>query len=191
MQFHPEVTHTTQGRRLLERFVREIAAAMPFGASATSSRMRSNASATQVGSGKVLLGLSGGVDSSVVAALLHRAIGAQLDVRVRRSRSAAPGRRRPGHEHLRRAPGRARHPRRCRGALPRCARRRHGPGSQAQDHRPPVRRGVRRGGAEAHRGASSSRRARSIRTSSSPPAPARARRTSSSPTTTLVACPRR
>jgi GMP synthase (glutamine-hydrolysing) len=78
VQFHPEVTHTTQGARLLERFVREISGSDALWSVGNIiedaiARVRS-----QVGSGKVLLGLSGGVDSSVVAALLHRAIGSQL-----------------------------------------------------------------------------------------------------------------
>jgi len=78
VQFHPEVTHTTQGARLLERFVREIAgsdALWSVGNIIEDAIARVRA---QVGRGTVLLGLSGGVDSSVVAALLHRAIGAQL-----------------------------------------------------------------------------------------------------------------
>jgi GMP synthase (glutamine-hydrolysing) len=78
VQFHPEVTHTTQGARLLERFVREISgsdALWSVGNIIDDAIARVRA---QVGSGKVLLGLSGGVDSSVVAALLHRAIGDQL-----------------------------------------------------------------------------------------------------------------
>ena len=78
VQFHPEVTHTTQGARLLERFVREIAgsdALWSVGNIIEDAIARVRA---QVGKGKVLLGLSGGVDSSVVAALLHRALGAQL-----------------------------------------------------------------------------------------------------------------
>ncbi len=78
VQFHPEVTHTTQGARLLERFVREIAgsdALWNVGNIIEDAIARVRA---QVGDGKVLLGLSGGVDSSVVAALLHRALGAQL-----------------------------------------------------------------------------------------------------------------
>jgi GMP synthase (glutamine-hydrolysing) len=78
VQFHPEVTHTTQGPRLLERFVREIAgsdALWSVGNIIEDAIARVRA---QVGKGKVLLGLSGGVDSSVLAALLHRAIGAQL-----------------------------------------------------------------------------------------------------------------
>ncbi|MBV8783052.1 MAG: glutamine-hydrolyzing GMP synthase [Gammaproteobacteria bacterium] len=78
VQFHPEVTHTPQGAKLLERFVREIAgcdALWSVGNIITDAIERVRA---RVGTGKVLLGLSGGVDSSVVAALLHRAIGAQL-----------------------------------------------------------------------------------------------------------------
>ncbi len=78
VQFHPEVTHTTQGTRLLERFVREICGCDALWSTGNIiddaiARLRA-----QVGGGKVLLGLSGGVDSSVVAALLHRAIGDQL-----------------------------------------------------------------------------------------------------------------
>lgn len=78
VQFHPEVTHTLQGARLLERFVREICGCearwQPGNIIADSvARVRE-----LVGSERVLLGLSGGVDSSVVAALLHEAIGDQL-----------------------------------------------------------------------------------------------------------------
>ncbi len=78
LQFHPEVTHTRQGTRIYERFLREIAAC---DASWNPGNIIEDAIArvrAQVGSGKVLLGLSGGVDSSVVAALLHKAIGDQL-----------------------------------------------------------------------------------------------------------------
>src|SRR5580658_2329381 len=78
VQFHPEVTHTTQGARVLDRFVREICgsdALWSIGNIIEDAIARVRA---QVGKGKVLLGLSGGVDSSVVAALLHRAIGDQL-----------------------------------------------------------------------------------------------------------------
>jgi len=78
VQFHPEVTHTRQGARLLERFVREIAGSEAlWNASNIIEDAIAHVRAT-VGSGRVLLGLSGGVDSSVVAALLHRAIAAQL-----------------------------------------------------------------------------------------------------------------
>jgi len=78
VQFHPEVTHTKQGTAVLERFVREIcgcAARWTVGNIIEDAISRVRA---QAGQGKVLLGLSGGVDSSVVAALLHRAIGDQL-----------------------------------------------------------------------------------------------------------------
>jgi GMP synthase (glutamine-hydrolysing) len=78
LQFHPEVTHTRQGLRILQRFVIEICGCE---ASWNPGNIIEDAIArvrAQVGSGKVLLGLSGGVDSSVVAALLHKAIGPQL-----------------------------------------------------------------------------------------------------------------
>src|SRR6056297_513935 len=78
LQFHPEVTHTAQGRRILERFVHEICgcgATWTTGAIIDDQLERVR---EQVGSDTVLLGLSGGVDSSVVAALLHEAIGDQL-----------------------------------------------------------------------------------------------------------------
>jgi GMP synthase (glutamine-hydrolysing) len=78
LQFHPEVTHTRQGARILSRFVHDIcgcASDWTAGNIVDDSIARIRA---QVGGAKVLLGLSGGVDSSVVAALLHRAIGDQL-----------------------------------------------------------------------------------------------------------------
>jgi len=78
LQFHPEVTHTRQGERIYSRFVHEICGC---GNSWNPGNIIEDAIArvrAQVGQGKVLLGLSGGVDSSVVAALLHRAIGDQL-----------------------------------------------------------------------------------------------------------------
>ncbi|HEY7773934.1 MAG TPA: glutamine-hydrolyzing GMP synthase [Marinagarivorans sp.] len=78
VQFHPEVTHTTQGRALFEHFMLEICGCEALW---TPSNIADDAIARvreQVGSDHVLLGLSGGVDSSVVAALLHRAIGDQL-----------------------------------------------------------------------------------------------------------------
>ncbi|MEY2699364.1 MAG: glutamine-hydrolyzing synthase [Pseudomonadota bacterium] len=78
LQFHPEVTHTLQGMRILERFVCDICACERLWTTghiidASLARLRAT-----VGSDQVILGLSGGVDSSVVAALLHRAIGDQL-----------------------------------------------------------------------------------------------------------------
>ena len=78
VQFHPEVTHTRQGKRILERFVRDICGCagdwnMPDYVAEAVARIRE-----QVGAEEVILGLSGGVDSSVAAALIHRAIGPQL-----------------------------------------------------------------------------------------------------------------
>jgi GMP synthase (glutamine-hydrolysing) len=78
VQFHPEVTHTRQGAKILHRFVREICGArgdwqMPEYVSEAVSSIKS-----LVGKEEVILGLSGGVDSSVAAALIHKAIGEQL-----------------------------------------------------------------------------------------------------------------
>jgi GMP synthase (glutamine-hydrolysing) len=78
VQFHPEVTHTLQGARLLERFVREICACDALWSVGNIIEDAVERVRAQTGAGKVLLGLSGGVDSSVVAALLHLAIGDRL-----------------------------------------------------------------------------------------------------------------
>ena len=78
VQFHPEVTHTKQGGKILERFVRDICQCEELW---TSSNIVADAIETVrnlVGDDEILLGLSGGVDSSVVAALLHKAIGDKL-----------------------------------------------------------------------------------------------------------------
>ena len=78
LQFHPEVTHTLQGKAILERFVRGICEldatwTMPAYVEESVGRIRS-----EVGADEVILGLSGGVDSSVAAVLIHKAIGDQL-----------------------------------------------------------------------------------------------------------------
>ena len=78
VQFHPEVTHTIKGKEMFARFVHEICGCghdwnMPDYVNEAIEKVRA-----QVGKEEVILGLSGGVDSSVVAALLHRAIGDQL-----------------------------------------------------------------------------------------------------------------
>jgi GMP synthase (glutamine-hydrolysing) len=78
VQFHPEVTHTVQGRALLERFVLQIAKAKPDWVMRDHIAEAVASIRAQVGSEEVILGLSGGVDSSVAAALIHRAIGDQL-----------------------------------------------------------------------------------------------------------------
>ena len=78
VQFHPEVTHTLQGKAVLERFVLQICGlsgdwSMPNFVEEAVGRIRS-----EIGADEVVLGLSGGVDSSVAAALIHKAIGSQL-----------------------------------------------------------------------------------------------------------------
>lgn len=78
VQFHPEVTHTLQGGRLLEHFLMEICGCEALWTAANIIEDQIERVRAQVGDQKVLLGLSGGVDSSVVAALLHKAIGDQL-----------------------------------------------------------------------------------------------------------------
>ncbi|MFO1327493.1 MAG: glutamine-hydrolyzing GMP synthase [Rubrivivax sp.] len=78
VQFHPEVTHTVQGRALLERFVLGICGARPDWVMRDHIAEAVEAIRAQVGTEEVILGLSGGVDSSVAAALIHRAIGDQL-----------------------------------------------------------------------------------------------------------------
>ncbi|WP_263079697.1 glutamine-hydrolyzing GMP synthase [Endozoicomonas sp. Mp262] len=78
VQFHPEVTHTKQGYRILERFVVDIAGCQRLWTPGQIIEDAVQRVRDQVGNKQVLLGLSGGVDSSVVAALLHKAIGDQL-----------------------------------------------------------------------------------------------------------------
>ncbi|MFQ5488617.1 MAG: glutamine-hydrolyzing GMP synthase [Gammaproteobacteria bacterium] len=78
LQFHPEVTHTHQGQRIIERFVHDICGCAALWTADNIIEDSLRQVREQVGAADVLLGLSGGVDSSVVAALLHRAIGEQL-----------------------------------------------------------------------------------------------------------------
>jgi GMP synthase (glutamine-hydrolysing) len=78
VQFHPEVTHTVQGKAMLERFVLGICSAKPDWVMRDHIEEAVAAIRAQVGREEVILGLSGGVDSSVAAALIHRAIGDQL-----------------------------------------------------------------------------------------------------------------
>ena len=78
VQFHPEVTHTVQGRAILERFVLGICGASPDWIMGNYIEEAVAKIREQVGDEEVILGLSGGVDSSVAAALIHRAIGDQL-----------------------------------------------------------------------------------------------------------------
>jgi GMP synthase (glutamine-hydrolysing) len=78
VQFHPEVTHTRQGQRILQHFVRGICGCDGLWTPGSIIEDLVETVRARVGRDRVLLGLSGGVDSSVVAALLHRAIGDRL-----------------------------------------------------------------------------------------------------------------
>ena len=78
VQFHPEVTHTVQGQAILDRFVLGICEAKPDWVMRDHIAEAVEKIREQVGDEEVILGLSGGVDSSVAAALIHRAIGDQL-----------------------------------------------------------------------------------------------------------------
>lgn len=77
-QFHPEVTHTPQGKAIIERFVHRVCRCSPSWEPESIIQNQIDSIRRQVGSDRVVLALSGGVDSSVCAALLHRAIGDQL-----------------------------------------------------------------------------------------------------------------
>jgi GMP synthase (glutamine-hydrolysing) len=78
LQFHPEVTHTRQGQRILHRFVIDLCGCAPLWTPGNIVENSIDTVRARVGEDRVLLALSGGVDSSVVAALLHKAIGEQL-----------------------------------------------------------------------------------------------------------------
>jgi len=78
VQFHPEVTHTRQGDRILARFIHDICSCGSLWTSSNIIEDSIQSVQEQVGDDEVILGLSGGVDSSVVAAMLHKAIGDQL-----------------------------------------------------------------------------------------------------------------
>jgi len=78
LQFHPEVTHTAQGHRILKRFVRELCDCENHWTAENIIADALDRIRQQLGGSQVLLGLSGGVDSSVVAAMLHKAVGDQL-----------------------------------------------------------------------------------------------------------------
>ncbi len=78
VQFHPEVVHTNHGQDLLERFLFDICGARPTWTHTNIIEAATEAVRSQVGSARVLCALSGGVDSAVAAALVHKAVGDQL-----------------------------------------------------------------------------------------------------------------
>jgi GMP synthase (glutamine-hydrolysing) len=78
VQFHPEVVHTPYGQELLKRFLHDVCGARPTWTMTSIIETQVAAIQAQVGSERVICGLSGGVDSAVAAALVHKAVGAQL-----------------------------------------------------------------------------------------------------------------
>ena len=82
VQFHPEVTHTEKGREILQRFVLGICNCNPDWEMGNFANEAIESIRAQVGSDEVILGLSGGVDSSVTAVLIHKAIGKQLGMKL-------------------------------------------------------------------------------------------------------------
>lgn len=78
VQFHPEVQHTPHGQEMIERFLYDACGCRPSWTMSSVIETTTRAVREQVGSGRVICGLSGGVDSAVAAALVHRAIGSQL-----------------------------------------------------------------------------------------------------------------
>src|SRR5258708_333900 len=78
IQFHPEVVHTQKGTKLIENFVRKICECKPAWDMLNYEKTAIREIREKVGKGRVLCGVSGGVDSTVAAALIHRAVGNQL-----------------------------------------------------------------------------------------------------------------
>ena len=164
VQFHPEVVHTPRGSQLIKNFVQKICGCKADWTMAAYKESMIAKIRAQVGKSKVICGLSGGVDSSVAAVLIHEAIGDQLTCIF-----VDHGLLRGGEaeqvvalfrDHLQHPAGASRRQR----PLPRRARRRHRPRAEAQDHRQPVHRRVRPGSARRSAAPISWRRARSIPT---------------------------
>ena len=142
VQFHPEVHHTVNGARILQNFT-DLAG---FTGDWTMAAYKDQAIAAiraQVGDARVICGLSGGVDSLGRRRADPRGDRRPAHLRLRRHRPDAPGRGRGGRHPVPRPLQHPADPRRRERPLPRRARRRRRPRDQAQDHRPPVHRGVR------------------------------------------------
>ena len=149
--FHPEVVHTPDGAKLIRNFVRKVAGLTGDWTMRAFREEAIEKIRAQVGKGRVICGLSGGVDSAVAAVLIHEAIGDQLTcvfvdhgmLRLDEAKTVVDLFR-ASLQHPAGACG-------CLEAIPRRARRRHRPRKEAQDHRPPVHRRVRRGSQEDRR----------------------------------------
>ncbi len=91
VQFHPEVGHTHGGQEILKAFLFDVCGCRPAWTMTSVIEASVEAIRAQVGSERVICGLSGGVDSAVAAALVHKAVGDAADVRVRGHRPVAGG----------------------------------------------------------------------------------------------------
>ena len=100
LQFHPEVTHTPLGKKVLANFLTDICHCHGTWRLGDFAEQSIEEIRRRVGSDRVICGLSGGVDSSVVAALLYRAIGSQLSLHPGRQRPVAEGRGEIGHPRV-------------------------------------------------------------------------------------------
>ena len=143
VQFHPEVVHSPHGMAVLRRFLHELAGCAPTWTMASVIDEQVELIRAQVGDGRVICALSGGVDSSVAAALVHRGDRPPAHVRLRRHRADAQGRERAGRRDVPAQPGHRADPRRRRRPLLRRAGRRHRAGGQAQGDRRAVHPGLR------------------------------------------------
>jgi hypothetical protein len=187
IQFHPEVFHTERGIDVIRNFLSGSAARGRTGRPGTSSSTRWGRSARPWAS-RVILGLSGGVDSSVAAALIHKADRPPAHMRVRRQRPAQEGRARDGgvalqEEFQDRPAGGGRV-----GRVSAAPQGRRGAREEAQDHRPDLHRGVREVAQEDRARRTFSPRGRFIPTSSRASRSATTRPRSSRATTTSAAC---
>ena len=164
MQFHPEVVHTPDGAKLIRNFVRKVAGLTGDWTMRAFREEAIEKIRAQVGKGRVICGLSGGVDSAVAAVLIHEAIGDQLTCvfvdhgLLRKDEAEDVVDLFRDHYNIPLVHVDAVE------AVPRRARRRHRPRAEAQDHRPAVHRRVRRRGARRSAAPNSWRRARSIPT---------------------------
>jgi GMP synthase (glutamine-hydrolysing) len=118
VQFHPEVVHTPHGQELLKNFLYNVAGAPPAWTPAAVIEEQVERIRAQVGRERVLCALSGGVDSAVAALLVHKAVGDQLTVRLRRSRPPPRERGGAGRRDLRRPLPRSARARAGAGAVP-------------------------------------------------------------------------
>ena len=164
LMFHPEVVHTPDGAKLIRNFVRKVAGLTGDWTMRAFREEAIEKIRAQVGKGRVICGLSGGVDSAVAAVLIHEAIGDQLTcvfvdhgmLRLDEAKTVVDLFRHHYNIPLVHVDASK--------TIPRRACRRHRPGSEAQDHRPAVHRRVRGGGEEDRLAPISWRRARSIPT---------------------------